>query len=369
MHKRILVSIGLALWATSTFAQLAPEMVGNETLGEPGKNWFIAKSRNGGYVYDADTGDMHGLVSFSSFTSSFEISNERREIYAPESYFSRAVHGERTDIVQVYDFENLSPVAEIEIPKKVAVLPFRRHVGMLNDGRHFLVFNMTPGQSVTVVDVETREFVGEISTPGCAMIMPVQERDFLMMCGDGTLQLIQLAEDGTEANRERSKKFFDVLDDPIFDRPAPTADGWLLISRIGRVLEVTVDGSRIRLGDDWSLVDDEEKEAGWVPGGGEFVSVHKSTGLTYVLMHQAEKDFTHHDPGTEIWVLHAGEQRPIERIELEVPAGALFVTQSDEPKLIVTDEERGVHVYDAITLSLEKTIEDPGPGFAYFSGF
>jgi methylamine dehydrogenase heavy chain len=201
------------------------------------------------------------------------------------------------------------------------------------------------------------------------MIMPVQERDFLMICGDGTLQLIQLAEDGTEANRERSKKFFDVLDDPIFDRPAPTADGWLLFSRTGRALEVTVEGSRIRLGKEWSLVDDKDKEAGWVPGGGELVSVHKATGLTYVLMHQAEKDFTHHDPGTEIWVMHAGEQRRIERIELEVPAGALYVTQSDEPKLLVTDKEGGVHVYDAISLSLEQTIDDPGPGFAYFTGF
>jgi methylamine dehydrogenase heavy chain len=104
---------------------------------------------------------------------------------------------------------------------------------MLSDGRHFLVFNMTPAQSVSVVDVEERNFVGEISTPGCAMIMPVEDNDFLMICGDGTLQLIQLDEQGNETNRERSKEFFEVLEDPVFDRPVPTSGGWLLMSHSG----------------------------------------------------------------------------------------------------------------------------------------
>jgi methylamine dehydrogenase heavy chain len=369
MHLRPLVPLYLLICASTANAQLAPELVGTETLGDPGENWVVGKARQAAYIYDADTGEMQGLVSLSGFTSAFEIDRDRGQIYAPESYFSRHIRGERTDIVAVYDFQNLSPIAEIPIPQKIAALPFRRHVGMLNNGRHFLVFNMSPAQSVTVVDVETREFVAEISTPGCAMIMPVEEQDFLMICGDGTLQLIQLGEDGKEANRERSKKFFNVLEDPIFDRPVPTADGWLLTSHAGRALEVTVDGGKILLGDEWSLTDEEEREAGWRPGGGEFITHHERTGLTYVLMHQAEEDFTHHDPGTEIWVLDAGQQRRLERIELEVAAHAVYVTQSDQPKLVVSDDEGGVHVYDAIKLSLDQTIEDPGPGFAYFSGF
>jgi methylamine dehydrogenase heavy chain len=369
MPDKLLVFLCLALCASFASAELAPETVGKETLGEPGENWVIGKTRRAAYIFDADSGEMQGLVSLSNFTSAFEVDRDREQIYAPESYFSREIRGERTDIVAVYDFENLAPVAEIPIPHKVAVLPFRRHVGMLNDGRHFLVFNMSPAQSVTVVDVETRAFVDEVSTPGCAMIMPVEERDFLMICGDGTLQLIQLGEDGKELNRERSKKFFDVLEDPIFDRPVPTADGWLLTSHAGRALEVTVESGRIRLGDEWSLTDEQELEAGWRPGGGEFIAHHEATGLTYVLMHQSEEEFTHHESGTEIWVLHSGQQRRLERMELEVAAHTVYVTQSDEPKLIVSDEENGVHVYDAIKLSLDQTIEDPGPGFAYFTAF
>jgi hypothetical protein len=86
-------------------------------------------------------------------------------------------------------------------------------------------------------------------------------------------------------------------------------------------------------------------------------------------MHKAEKDFTHHDSGTEIWVMDVEQQRRLERIELEVPAYSLYVTQSDEPKLVVSDEENGLHIYDALKLTLDQTIEDPGPNAAFFRGF
>ncbi len=369
MRVIILVTSCLALWAPIAQSQIVPELVGSETMSEPGENWIIGKTRNGGYIYDADSGEMQGLISLSSHTSSFEIDRARRQFYAPESYYSRGVHGDRTDVVTIYDFENLSPIAEIEIPKKIAVLSFRRHVGLLGNGRHFLVFNMTPAQSVSVVDVESQTFVGEISTPGCAMIMPVAENDFLMICGDGTLQLIQLDEQGNEANRARSKEFFEVLEDPIFDRPFATADGWLIMSHAGQAYTVTTDGDDIQLSKAWSLLDEEDAEQNWRAGGGEFGAIHKATGLLYILMHKAEKDFTHHDPGTEIWVMDISGQRRLERIELEVEAYSLYVTQSDEPKLIVSDEEDGLHVYDAIKLTLDRTIEDPGPGAAFFQGF
>ena len=369
MRVIILLASCLALLPQTVVADVAPEQVTRETMPAPGKNWFLGKTHYGGYIYDADSGEMHGLISLSPYTSSIEIDSTRKQFYAPESYYSRGVHGERSDIVAIYDFDNLAPVGEVEVPKKVAVLGFRRHVGMLSDNRHFLVFNMTPAQSVSVVDVEERKFVGEISTPGCAMIMPVEANGFLMICGDGTLQLIRVDEQGNETGRERSKEFFKVLEDPIFDRPVPTAGGWLLVSHSGKAFDVSVEGSKIRVSKAWSLLDEETEEQNWRPGGGEFISQHVPTGLLYVLMHQAEEDYTHHEPGTEIWVMDAKAQRRLERIELEVPARSLFVTQTDEPKLIVGDEEGGLHVYDAIKLSLDATIEDPGPGADFYMGF
>ena len=369
MRVVVFITLGLTLWSPFARSQLAPEQAGVETLPELGKNWVIGNTRNGAYIYDADTGEMQGLISLSAHTASFEVDRARRQVYAPESYYARGVHGERTDVVTFYDFDNLSPVGEVEIPKKIAVLRFRRHVGMLGDNRYFLVFNMTPAQSVSVVDVESRTFVGEISTPGCAMIMPVAQHDFLMICSDGELQLIRLDENGAESSRERSKRFFKVLEDPIYDRPFRTADGWLLMTHSAQAYNVTVDDDDIEIGNAWSLLGKDEKDQEWRPGGNEFGTIHRATGLLYLLMHKPEKEYTHNDPGTEIWVFDINAKRRLERIELENPAYSLYVTQSDEPKLIVSEEEGGVKVYDALKLTLERTIDDPGPGAAFFRAF
>jgi len=357
MRATILTALSLLLLVPTAQAQIPPETVGSETMAPPEDNWFISKSGRGGYIYDAETGEMHGLLSLSNRTPAVEVSRERGEFYAAEGYYSRGVHGERTDIVAVYDFENLSPIAEIEIPQKVEGQPVRRHAGLTGNGRYFLVFNMTPAQSVTVVDVENRVFVGEISTPGCAVIMPVDDLAFMTICGDGMLQLIQLDEDGTETNRVRGNSFFDVQVDPVFDRPEPTADGWWLVSHEGKAFDVSVDGSGIVVSEAWDLLAGDDQ---WRPGGRQLYSVHAPSGYAYILMHEGG-EYTHYQPGTEIWVYDINAQRRVERIELAAPASSLFVTQSDEPKLIVADQEGGLHVYDAVKLTVDRTIDDPGP--------
>lgn len=364
----LVASMCLALLSSTTNAQVKPDRAMSQTMAAPGENWFIAMTYKGAYIYDADTGDMHGLLSLADQSPAIEVNNTRQEFYAPESHYSRGVRGERTDIVTVYDFKNLSPVAEIEIPKKLAVLHFRRHVAQVGDGRFVLALNMTPAQSVSIVDVEKRKFAGEISTPGCAIMMPVGGNDFMMMCGDGTLQLISLADDGTESRRVRSKSFFKVQEDPIFDRPSPTADGWALISHEGKAFNVTVDGTKINIGASWSLLTDKDIEEQWRPGGQEFNTVHKETGLMYVAMHQGER-YTHPQSGTEIWVMSVDSKRRIARIKLDSPVHSLYVTQSDNPKLVAINERGAIKIFDAITFREERTIEDAGPGADFIQGF
>ncbi len=338
-------------------AQIEPEELTVETMSPPGSNWFIAKTGNGGYIWDGETGEMQGLVSLSRRTPAVVSYAPRREFYAAESYMSRAVHGERTDIVAVYDFENLSPVAEVVLPNRMARLGVRNHLGLLNSGRYLVLLNMNPGQSVSVVDVEDRVFVGEISTPGCAILMPVAENDFLMTCGDGTLQLIQLGDDGSEQNRERSAVFFDVQEDAIFDRTARTADGWLLISHDGVVYEVSTDDDDIVISEGWSIVPEEDD--GWRPGGGEFVSVHQATGLLYVAMHEGPED-THHKAGTEVWVVNLNTQRRVARIEMEEAVRSLMVTQEDNPLLVVATTEGSTEIHDAFTFRHQRSLDAPG---------
>jgi methylamine dehydrogenase heavy chain len=337
-------------------AQITPEEITIETMPDPGENWFISKTGNGGYIFDANTGEMQGLLSLSRDTPAVTKWAPRKEFYAAESYVARNVRGERTDLVAVYDYDNLSPVAEIIIPNHMARLSVRNHLGLMNNGRHLAILNMNPGHSVTIVDVEDRLFVYEISTPGCAVIMPVAQSDFLQVCGDGSLQLVQLDVSGFEQNRVRSDIFFDVMEDAVFDRTARAAGGWFLITHAGRIFEVSTDDDEIVISDPWSIVPEELES--WRPGGTEFFSAHQATGLLYIAMHEGEVD-THHESGSEIWVVDSKTQRLLHRLELDSPAYSLTVTQEANPKLIVGDDDGGTHVYNGLTFAHERTIKTP----------
>ncbi len=116
MRVTTALALALALFVPLASAQIVPEEISIETMSNPGPNWFISKTGNGGYIFDAATGEMQGMLSLSRYTPAVTMWQPRREFYATESYLSRGVRGERTDLVAVYDFENLSPVAEIIIP-------------------------------------------------------------------------------------------------------------------------------------------------------------------------------------------------------------------------------------------------------------
>jgi len=352
-------SLCLMLAVSAANAQIQPQTIQpSETMVDPGENWIMSVTDTAAYVFDASNGDMHGLISISRHTPAVQIDSARREFYAAASYYSRGSYGERTDILTIHDFDNLSPVAEVKIPNKIVSLGFRAYIGMMSDGKHVGVSNMTPAQSVSIVDVENRSFVGEISTPGCALIMPVDNNDFMTICGDGTLMLVELDGNGNETNRSRTDKFFDIQDDPVFDRPVETAGGWLLISNAGKAFDVSTSGSNMTVSDAWEIVTAEDAEEGWLPGGNQMATVHKDLGLLYVTMHQGEQ-YTHYEPGTEVWVFDLNTKRRIAEIEFETPVGHIMVTQEAAPLLIVGDKEGTTHVYDALTFTHERTIEGP----------
>ena len=345
----------LLLFGSVAFGAVEPETIGKETLGDAKPSWFIAKGTMGsGYVFDAVDGEMVGLLSLSPWTPSVLRHPTRDELYGAEVHYSRRYGGERSDIVSVIDHATLSPVHEIDIPDKVASLAFPQYLSLMSDERHLTVFNMTPAASVSVVDVRDREFIGEISTPGCALQMAVEDRGFLMLCGDGTLQLIRLDRDGKETARVRSDVFFSVEDDPVYDQPVAVGNAWQLISFEGKVFEVTVDGDDIRVSDPWSILTDEDE--GWRVGGGQVMAVHADMNLLFVLMHEGGKD-THEHPGKHVWVFDRTAQRRIAKIEVEQPVRSIMVTNTDDPSLIVARAtEPVVEVYDVRTTKKQHTI-------------
>jgi methylamine dehydrogenase heavy chain len=194
--------------------------------------------------------------------------------------------------------------------------------------------------------------------------MPVAKRSFLQICGDGTLQLLRFNGRGEEEERLRSRAFFDIKVDPVFDKPVATADGWLLTSYLGQVREASVEGDDIVISEPWSLLSDEELAAGWRPGGGQLVSYHQGLDLLFVLMNP-DGEFAHDSSGTEVWVYDRGSKRRVQRVPIDYRGTDLLVSPGARPSLIVTGEDRMLHVLDVATMVEVRTIAEVGiyPGF------
>ena len=145
-------------------------------------------------LIDADSQAFLGMLSAGQFAT-LDVSAARNELYVGETYYSHGSRGTRADLVTVYDMATLGVVAEIEIPTKRAnAVVNKASASLTADGRFLVVFNMNPAMSVSVVDLDKRQFVGEIPTPGCSLVYATVERGFFMLCGDGSLLAITLDE-------------------------------------------------------------------------------------------------------------------------------------------------------------------------------
>lgn len=354
-----------AVAAAADGGTIPPERPGKAVLPEPQPGWFMVLYRDAAHIFDGSDGQMRGLISHTEYTTGIVTLPSRKEAYLIDSYYSRRVSGVRTDVLTVVDMTDLTTKAEIEIPPRTATLQIRGHIGLLNDERHAVVLNMTPAQSVSVVDVVDRAFAGEISTAGCAIVMPVELRSFLMLCGDGTLQLIGLDADGHETARLRSKPFFDVHKDPVFDRVLYTGDGWLLVTHDGTVRAVRVAGGRMEIGEPWSMLSDEDRKDGnakeqWRPGGQQPFTLHRGASLLYALMHKGKVD-TQDENGTELWVFDTGRRKRVARLVLPGETGSVHTSQEPVPRLFMGDKDGKLHIYDGFELKLQRTIAEPGP--------
>ena len=180
------------------------------------------------------------------------LSLDGRVIYSPETYFSRGTRGERTDVVSLYDPAHLSPIGEIEIPpKRSSNLPMMANAQLTDDGRFLLVYNFTPAQIITVVDTQTRKFVGEIESSGCALIYPTGPRSFFSLCADGALLHTVLDDYGqSEEQRPDASRLFDVEHDPVTEKGVRVGDTWYFVSFSGTMYPVKVEQGSLEAAED-----------------------------------------------------------------------------------------------------------------------
>ena len=396
-HPRASAVLAFVAMALAGRAAAQPEAVGRSlALPErPGAHWFwlsdIGLHRTG--LFDADRGELLGTISSGTAGVGFVVAPlfaaDQREIYIPETYYSRGVRGERTDVVTVYDGRTLAPLAEVPLPpKRAEYFPGNAANALSDDGTLVAVFNLTPMASLSIVDVRARKFLTEVSTPGCSLVYAAGPRRFLMLCANGGALTVTV-DDGGQASAVRSAPFFDPQRDPLTEKAVRRGDEWLFVSFEGSVQPVDVSGPDVRPGERWSLFDDADRKAGWRIGGSQHLAVHRASGRLYALVHQGGVD-THKEAGREIWAYDLATRKRTLRIPVVSPVAsfvsqqaglardsaarwvldkvlpntgvdAIAVTQDDAPVLMAAGMmPPTVTVHDAVTGAVRREIPEVG---------
>lgn len=316
------------------------------------------------YLLDADTGTFKGMVMGGYAQSMLQLLPGGDHFTVPATFYSRGTRGERTDVITIYDSKTLSPGDEIIIPaKRFNGLPFIGALPLTDDGRFSLIYNFTPDQSVTVVDLPARKVVGEYHTPGCGLIYPTGNRRFFMQCGDGALQAASIGDDGHITLGQLSPKLFDQ-DDPATEKPVRVGPSqWLLFTFKNQVHVIDGGGPVPDRKAVWSLTD--AATAGWSIGGTQPAAYHAPSGHLYALMHEGGAN-THKNPGSEVWVYDVKAHKLLKRIRLDGTATAIAVSGDDQPLLytVMAGVEDFV-IYDAVTGTRLRSIGGLGPTLSY----
>ena len=365
-----LVAIALcasALWSTQAAAQFRPDPLATTQLPEhPGAHWVWANDivfhhmvDGKTFLLDGDSGRMLGMLSTGFNYNGIVIGKNGAELLSPETYFARGTRGARTDVVTFYGGRTLSPVAEASIPaKRASTMPMLANTPLTDDSRFLLIYNFTPAQSVSVVDVPARKFVGEIEIPGCALVYPTGARGFFSLCGDGAALQVQLDDGGQAIKKSRTAKLVDPVNDPVTEKGVRDGSGWIFVTFAGTV--VRLDGAVLKVAETWSLLDAADRKASWRPGGLQHLALHTATRHLYSLMHVGGQD-SHKDPGTEVWVYDVAGKRRTQRIVLKSQATSIAVTRDAKPLLFTSFMgASGVNVYDALSGKFLRSISEVG---------
>jgi len=360
-----------AIWAGSARAELPSDTARgfqSATIPVPAsKHWvwvndFVFPHMADGmaYLVDGDSGRYLGTLSTGYGYSHLLLSRDGKLIYSPETYFSRGTRGERTDVVTLYDPATLGAVGEIAIPpKRSSNLPMLGNQILTDDDRFLLIYNFNPSQGITVVDTKTRKFVREIESPGCALEFPTGPRSFFTVCGDGSLLLVTLDDNGG-AETKRTQPLLSMGDDPVTEKAVRIGRTWYFVTFNGRILPLEVDAQHASVGPIWWLTSEAERKDGWRPGGVQQLAVNAGKSRLYALMHRGGIE-THKDPGKDVWVYDVSTRQRVQQFPLKDLASAIQLSTDAQPLMYsIYIDKPNLDVYDAASGKLLRTVENIG---------
>ncbi|MEM6850359.1 MAG: amine dehydrogenase large subunit [Pseudomonadota bacterium] len=360
-------------------AQLAPEpMSVIETLPNPyPEEWVFAHDLNfysllTGRVFLVDPTsterDVHAIADAGQFAS-VSYSKDRHELYVAETFYSRGAKGDRSDFLTIYDGASFAQLEQLPLPggKRSMSVTQPRSLQQTRDGKFLLIFNFTPAASVSVLDLDRRALVHEITIPGCMLIYPMGDRGFGSMCGDGSFIAFDLGDDGKPLSEKKSDKIVDVDEDPVFMMAATVGDALYFPSFNGAIQTVIpkdgalTDGGRHRLA---GPVRDTEHGAKARPSGWQVVSSDED-GLVYVLMRPNAGEGDHKFGGSFVWAYDPQSQTVTRELPLVANSVSIQVTGGEKPMLVAANEAMHLDVYDLKSGEHLREIGGWGPATPY----
>ena len=300
-------------------------------------------------------GQVRGMLS-ADFMATYEQSPLRQEHYVVESFFSRGGRGgERTDVVTIYDSASLAVEGEVIIPpKRYSGMPGFFASALVDDDRLLVVYNFTPSQSLTVVDLEKREFVAEHGIAGCALAIPTGTAGVTSICSDGAFLTTSFSEGGAKASSVRTDAVIGT-EDPMFEKAGLSSGVGYFPTFAGDFLPVDLSGEAAVPGERWAAVTEQERASGWRPGGLQLVAADR-LGRLYLLMHPEGREGSHKDGGNEVWVFDPQAKQRIARIPLASWGISIGLSNTAKPLLVVTTGDLQLEAYDPDTGQLIKTL-------------
>ncbi|MEH6364924.1 amine dehydrogenase large subunit [Pseudomonas marincola] len=307
-------------------------------------------------VIDPDQKKMLGMVS-TGFAAPSTLSHDQKYLYSADLYYSRGVRGTRTDVLTAWNTSTLAPDWEVVIPsKRSEALTQRYSIAPSGDDRFVYVYNFTPSTSVTVVNTQSKAVAGEISIPGCVLNYPVGKRGFASLCGDGSIQVVTLDDEGKEAKRTRTP-FFDPNQVKLVERAINQGETYYFVTTLGTVYPVDFSSGEPKVLEQWSLVTDEEKKAGWAPGGWQMMAIAPKLNRLYVLMHDAHEPLKWEDPSPLVWVYDLKTKKKIGTMESPNLIWSMKATTDDKPLLLGANIDGGLDIFDLTTGKYSSTMD------------
>jgi|TARA_R110002124_G_C8972322_1_gene515269 methylamine dehydrogenase heavy chain len=299
---------------------------------------------------DSPSQPVKGFVQAAQFGNSL-ISESKNEIYTAETYYSRLSRGDRTDVVTIWDTATLTPKGEILLPggKRQLSVTYKNTFQFTNKERWALVFNFTPAQSVTVVDLDARKFLGEIDLPSCAQVYPTGDKGFTTFCADGAMVSVVLNDAGGVESSVTVKNAIDSDNQPLFGTPALIDQTAWFVSYHGLIKGFDLSGVTAKiLPGEFLIKKADGAVTEWRPSGWQVISsdVH---GKLYILMNPEGKEGSHKDGGTEVWVIDPVKKARVGRIPLQGQGFSIEVTREEKPRLVVARPDAVIDVYDAVS--------------------